>query len=82
MKPHVESKDVMTSRISILAVAHFHKTMQSMFGVKGDLACVKVEFGFANLATALGRKKVKIKKSTIDITWTLSLRAQAEAMAP
>mgnify|MGYP006094731279 CR=1 FL=1 len=82
MKSHVESKDVMTSRISILAVAHFHRTMQSMFGVKEDLPCVKVEFGYVSPATALGRKRVKIKKSTIDITWTPSLRAQAEAMAP
>ncbi len=79
---HVESKDVRTSRISILAVAHFHKTMQSMFGAKEVLACVKVEFGFASPATALGRKKVKIKNSIIDITWTTPLRAQAEAMAP
>jgi hypothetical protein len=53
-----------------------------MFGAKEVLACVKVEFGFASPATALGRKKVKIKNSIIDITWTTPLRAQAEAMAP
>ena len=75
-------KGAKASPTSILVAGHFHKTMPSMSGAKAVLPCVKAESVFANPAIALGRKRAKIKISTIEFSKKMFLHAQVRTMVP